>query len=174
MPTWRNGLDLKYSFSQSSMLQKFQETLKSQGAVLIEKQHPQVIQALNIEAWHKDNIYVVPNAAMPMIDAQELLLCSDRLISDYSSCIFDFECMRRPAIHYAYDYEAFKSDDRGVEYELSDIAAGPIAKTEGELLSALIMDDEKIVNSKGPHWRLPIDGENGVACETFARWVGLI
>ena len=174
MPTWRNGLDLKYSFSQSSMLQKFQETLKSQGAVLIEKQHPQVIKALNIEAWHKGNIYVVPNAAMPMIDAQELLLCSDRLISDYSSCIFDFECMRRPAIHYAYDYEAFKNDDRGVEYELSDIAAGPIAKTEGELLSALMMDDEKIVNSKGPHWRLPIDGENGVACETFARWVGLI
>lgn len=174
MPTWRNGLELRYSFSQSRMLEKFQEVLTAQNAVLVEKQHPQVISALDIESWHQDNVYVVPNAAMPMIDAQELLLCSDRLISDYSSCLFDFECMMRPVIHYAYDYEEFKKNDRGVEYELYDIAAGPVAKTEDELLSALMMRDEEIVNVKGPHCQLPIDGENGKSCETFARWVGLV
>ena len=174
MPTWRNGLELNYSFSQSRMLMKFQEILAEQNAILIEKQHPQVIHSLNIDAWHQDNVYVVSNEIMPMIDAQELMLCSDRLISDYSSCLFDFECMGRPVIHYAYDYKAYKNNDRGVEYELSDVAAGPIAETEEELLSKLMMSDEEIVNEKGPHWRVPIDGENGVACEMFARWVGLI
>ena len=174
MPTWRNGLELSYSFSRSPMLSGFQEALKSQNAVLVEKQHPQVISALNIESWHQDNIYVVPNAAMPMIDTQELLLCSNRLVSDYSSCLFDFECMGRPVIHYAYDYEEFKKNDRGVEYELYDIAAGPVARTEAELLSVLKMRDEEIINAKGGHWLMPIDGERGKACETFARWVGLV
>ena len=174
MPTWRNGLQLNYSFSSSPFLAKFQEILGMKNAVLVEKQHPQVIRALNIETWHQDNVYVVPNEVMPMIDAQELMLCSDRLISDYSSCLFDFECMGRPAIHYAYDYEEFKRNDRGVEYELEDVAAGPVARTEPELMSILKMEDAQIVKTKGRHWRVPIDGENGKACETFARWVGLI
>ena len=174
MPTWRNGLELKYSFLQSKILSNIQEILETQNAILVEKQHPQVIRALNIDAWHQGYVYIVPNEVMPMIDAQELMLCSDRLISDYSSCLFDFECMERPAIHYAYDYEAFKKNDRGVEYALEDIAAGPVAKTEIELLSVLKMTDEEIVKTKGRHWRLPIDGENGIACEMFARWVGLM
>lgn len=112
MPTWRKGLELKFTFTQSSLLPKYQETLRAQKAVLIEKQHPQVIRALNINAWQQGDIYVVPNDAMPKIDAQELLLCADRLVSDYSSCLFDFECMGRPVIHYAYDYESFRLTKR--------------------------------------------------------------
>lgn len=174
MPTWRNGLELKYSFSHSEMLDEFQAVLESQNAIIVEKQHPQVIQALNIDAWHQGSVYVVPNDAMPQIDAQELLLCADRLISDYSSCLFDFECMGRPVIHYAYDYDSFKNDDRGFEYELSEIAAGPVVKNEEALLNALKMSDDEIVRAKGEHWQLPIDGENGKGCETFAKWMGVI
>ena len=111
---------------------------------------------------------------MSQIDAQELLLCADRLISDYSSCLFDFECMGRPVIHYAYDYDSFKNDDRGFEYELSEIAAGPVVKNEEALLNALKMSDDEIVRAKGEHWQLPIDGENGKGCETFAKWMGVI
>ena len=174
MPTWRNGLDIKYSFSNSPFLSDFQAILRDQNAVLIEKQHPQVIAALNIEKRRLDNVYVVPNVSMPEIDTQELLLCADRLISDYSSCLFDFELMNRPVIHFAYDYEDFKRNDRGVEYDLGEIAAGPVVKNEQELLSAIKMTDAEITASKGLKWRVPVEGECGNSCETFARWVGLI
>jgi len=174
MPTWRNGLALNFTFTTSAILPELQDVLKNQNAVLIEKQHPQVIRALNINAWQQGDIYVVSNSTMSEIDTQELLLCAERLISDYSSCLFDFECMNRPVIHYAYDYDAFKRNDRGVEYELADIAAGPVVKTEEELLRVMQMSDDDIIRQKGPHFNLPIDGETGNSCEMFCRWVGMV
>lgn len=111
---------------------------------------------------------------MPDIDVQELLLCAQRLVSDYSSVVCDFECMGRPVIQFVYDYDYYANDDCGFEYNFEDIAAGPLVKTEEDLLAALEMTDEKLLSMKGPRWREPIDGENGTACETFARHVGLI
>lgn len=174
MPTWRKQLDLKYSFSTSILREKFEALLEKQDAIVIEKQHPQVIYALNISEFHTGNIHMVSNEQMPLIDVQELLLCSQRLLSDYSSCVCDFECMSRPVIHFVYDYEYYGKDDCGFEYDFKEIAAGPLVKTEEELLSTLAMTDEQLLSMKGPNWRDPIDGENGTACETFAKHVGLI
>lgn len=43
-------------------------------------------------------------------DMQELLLASDLFITDYSSCIFDFALMRKPAFLYASDYEEYQKE----------------------------------------------------------------
>ena len=174
MPTWRKGRTLKYSFQTSGMRRRFDELLEKQGAVIVEKQHPQVIHEMDIQECHEGNIHIVANAAMPDIDGQELLLCAERMISDYSGCLFEFECMGRPVIHFAYDYDYFLNDDKGFEYDLAEIAAGPIAKDETELLSFLALSDSQLLSMKGPKWREPIDGENGTACETFAKHVGLV
>lgn len=174
MPTWRKGRSVTYSFSTTKMRGRFNDLLERHGAILVEKQHPQVIHEMDIRESHEGSIHVVANATMPDIDGQELLLCAERMISDYSGCLFEFECMGRPVIHFAYDYDYYSNDDRGFEFDLAEIAAGPIAKTEAELLTVLEMSDEQLLSQKGPKWREPIDGENGTACETFARHVGLV
>ena len=174
MPTWRNNLDLAYSFSRSVVRNRVDALLKEQNAIIIEKQHPQVIHALDIKEDHMGSIHIVSNAAMPDIDVQELQLCSQRMISDYSSLVCDFESMGRPVIHFTYDYDYYRDDDCGFEYPLEDIAAGPIVKTEEDLIKALEMTDEQLISMRGPRWQEPIDGERGTACETFARHVGLI
>lgn len=174
MPTFRKQRDLKYSFSTSTLRDRFDALLERQGAIIIEKQHPQVIYALGLKESHLGNIHMVSNDAMPLIDVQELQLCAQRMVSDYSSVVCDFECMGRPVLHFVYDYDYYRNDDSGVEYDLEEIAAGPIVRTEEELLSALEMTDDQLLSLKGPKWREPINGENGHACETFARHVGLI
>ena len=174
LPTWRNTLDLKYSFTLSPLREKFDALLARQNAIIIEKQHPQVIHALDIKESHAGNIHVVSNEAMPDVDVQELMLCAQRMVSDYSSVVCDFECMGRPVIQFVYDYDSYGNDDCGFEYNFEEIAAGPLVRTEEELLAALEMTDVQLLAMKGPKWREPIDGENGTACETFARHVGLI
>ena len=82
--------------------------------------------------------------------------------------------MGRPVIQFVYDYHDYANDDCGFEYDFEEIAAGPLVSTESELLAALEMTDDQLLSLKGPKWQEPIDGENGHACETFARHVGLI
>lgn len=174
MPTWRSTLDLKYSFTTSHRRGQFDALLANQGAIIIEKQHPQVIYSLDIKESHIGNIHMVSNDAMPDIDVQEILLCSQRMISDYSSVVCDFECMRRPVVQFVYDYESYGNDECGFEYNFEEIAAGPLVRTEEELLAILEKTDGELLSMKGPRWKEPVDGENGTACETFSRHVGLI
>lgn len=50
-------------------------------------------------------------------DMQELLCASDLLISDYSSCMFDFALTRRPVLIYATDIDEYNTE-RGFLYPL--------------------------------------------------------
>lgn len=45
-------------------------------------------------------------------DAQELILISDCLISDYSSCMWDFSLTGKPCFVFAPDYQAYTDTDR--------------------------------------------------------------
>lgn len=49
--------------------------------------------------------------------AFEALGAADILISDYSSCFFDYLVLNRPIIHFIYDYESYKRKDRGIYTE---------------------------------------------------------
>lgn len=64
-------------------------------------------------------------------DAQELLSASDVLISDYSSCMFDFMLSKRPVFIYATDRREY-AQERGLYYPLEDTPF-PIAESGKEL-----------------------------------------
>lgn len=53
-------------------------------------------------------------------DVQDLLICSDCLLTDYSSIIFDFGIMNKPAFIYAPDYDEYKND-RGIYFDLEKL-----------------------------------------------------
>ena len=73
-------------------------------------------------------------------DMQDLLVAADALISDYSSCMFDFMLTRRPVFVYAPDINEYERG-RGFYYPMSETPF-PVAKTEAELAENIRTFDE--------------------------------
>ena len=76
-------------------------------------------------------------------DMQSLLMATDVMISDYSSCIFDAALRRIPCFTYATDFDQYKCEERGVYYEMEELPF-PYAKSNDELVlnvKAFDMDD---------------------------------
>jgi CDP-glycerol glycerophosphotransferase len=68
-------------------------------------------------------------------DMQELMAASEILISDYSSCLFDFMLTRRPAFIFATDLAEYEND-RGFYYS-PRTTPFPIAESNEELARAI-------------------------------------
>lgn len=73
-------------------------------------------------------------------DMQELLLAADAVITDYSSCIYDYLLTRRPGFIYAPDMSSFDAR-RGLCYPLSETPF-PLAETDEQLEQAICSFDE--------------------------------
>lgn len=76
-------------------------------------------------------------------DMQRLLMATDVVVSDYSSCIFDAALRRIPCFTYATDFEQYKYEERGVYYEMEELPF-PYAKDNDEMeqnVKAFDMDD---------------------------------
>jgi CDP-glycerol glycerophosphotransferase len=71
-------------------------------------------------------------------EIQELYLASDVLVTDYSSVFFDFACLRRPIVFYAYDLDAYRDHLRGFYLDYERDLPGPVVTTEKELYAALL------------------------------------
>jgi len=75
-------------------------------------------------------------------DINDLYICSDLLITDYSSVFFDYANLRRPIIFYMYDREQYGSVIRGFYIDLAELP-GPIVETEDDLVEAVLGFDEE-------------------------------
>lgn len=69
-------------------------------------------------------------------DVEELMLASDLLVTDYSSIMFDYANLGRPIVIYAPDWEVYH-DVRGVYFDLTADAPGPVSYTQEELSDVL-------------------------------------
>ena len=128
-------------------MDKLNNILEVQGAVIVEKSH-----FVN-EYWRKHDPLKSPKNIINIndfaeIDTQELLLITDILITDYSSCYFDFLLMDRPIIHYAYDYDYYNDDDRGFYYSLEDVSGGNIIKS----IASLIQEIHCTLSQRDTNW----------------------
>ncbi len=68
-------------------------------------------------------------------DMADLLLVADSVITDYSSCIYDFLLTRRPAFVYASDCKAYERE-RGLYYPLRETPFA-VAEDTGQLAQAI-------------------------------------
>ena len=76
-------------------------------------------------------------------DMQRLLMATDVMVSDYSSCIFDAALRRIPCFAYATDFDQYKYEERGVYYEMEELPF-PYAKNNDEMeqnVKAFEMED---------------------------------
>lgn len=92
-------------------------------------------------------------------DMQELLAASDLLISDYSSCIWDFSFLDRPCYLYVPDLEEYRKN-RGFYVDI-DRWHMPYAENDEDLL-------EQIMNIKDVDWHKQMEAHRKEmrACET--------
>lgn len=141
MPTFRDKTADVFSFCDAHIASQIGKLAEEHHFVLIEKAH--------VKSGNKDEVNLKDNHIyrMPTEDAQILLGGADILITDYSSCFFDFMVRDKPIIHYIYDFDYYKTKDRGVYYEVDDVACGSVVYNEEQLLGAiednLISDIEK-------------------------------
>jgi len=74
-------------------------------------------------------------------DMQELMCASDVLISDYSSCLYDFCMTRRPSFVYATDLDNYMNNDRSFAYPFEKWPY-PVATSNEELVDRILNFDE--------------------------------
>ena len=99
--------------------------------------------------WHPVLIPFLKGRTMPegVIDAtdypdmQELIMATDLMLSDYSSCLFDAALREIPCFTYATDFERYKSE-RGVYYEMEELPF-PYARNNDELMHNIETFDQK-------------------------------
>ncbi len=67
----------------------------------------------------------------------DLFRAADAMITDYSSVMFDFSVTGRPMIFFVPDLDDYRDSVRGVYFDLSTQAPGPVVFTQDEVLDAV-------------------------------------
>ena len=138
LPTFRDNKRDNFSFSNlnGKHLRSLNNILSKNDAVIVEKKHfVNTLEKQRKQLRHHDSIITIVETTD--VDTQELLLVSDVLITDYSGCYFDMLLLDRPIIHYAYDYDYYVHKDRGLYYDLADMAGGDVVHTMEDLIQVL-------------------------------------
>jgi CDP-glycerol glycerophosphotransferase (TagB/SpsB family) len=126
LPTLRDKSKGQFDFNWD----KLNEALEERNCHLLLKLHPVDQAGLEVDL---SNISIVEKGA----EVYDLLPHVDSLISDYSSIIWDYMLLDRPIIYFLPDHEAFVAGGRALNFDIHDIAVGPVCETETELVEAI-------------------------------------
>ena len=139
MPTFRKNpygaaVSDGFSFKDLRKNQDFVDYITKNNVVIVEKAHfvNQTRDGMTSSDGH-DRIYSLNDVA-----AQDLLCAADLLVTDYSGVFFDYLLLDRPIVHYLYDYDEYRTQDRGLYYDKEDVIGGEEADDESQLVEALI------------------------------------
>lgn len=75
-------------------------------------------------------------------DMQRLLMATDVMVSDYSSCIFDAALRRIPCFTYATDFSEYKNEERGVYYEMEELPFPYATNNDAMEQNVMAFDEE--------------------------------
>lgn len=135
-PTWRenNKDDNGYQFDIPFNFSKLKELLPDNWVLLV-RMHYLVSDKLIISDNDKDQIINLSNYN----DMAELLLISDVLITDYSSCFFDYALLNRPIVFYLHDRQEYEENLRGLYLtDLMNLLPGNIVEDEKSFYNLII------------------------------------
>ena len=144
-PTWRlrfkdnRHIDMNvYDIDMQRLKQTLTEKYGGEWTMLL-RFHPSLrLYAKGYQEAHPEVMDVTDYQ-----DMQSLLMATDVMISDYSSCVFDAALRRVPCFTYATDFDQYKFEERGVYYEMEELPF-PYAKNNDELeqnVKAFDMED---------------------------------
>ena len=133
MPTHRRSGKTKINCNIIFNIEELNDFCRKNNCIFVIKKH----------YYHRDENteligcqYVI-DITKEAYDPQELLYAADILITDYSSCYYDYLLLDRPVLFYNYDYDDYLLNDREMYYKYDEVTPGIISHTFEELLSAL-------------------------------------
>lgn len=105
-PTFRDEFDKSvFNLDFERITRQFEEKFNCECVLLI-RLHPLMIEESKTQFKYSDKVI---NATL-YSDAQEILISSDFIITDYSSIIFDFMLMKKPGFLYTPDLDKYKNE----------------------------------------------------------------
>lgn len=136
-PTFRDNSNtlktFEYDFSNiiSELRKKF-----GYDYILLVKLHPNIAQLIQNSSEALDlgiDYFDVSNYA----DMQELLLASDVLITDYSSCMFDAMLAKKKVFLLAKDFDEYIKNDRNLLFDLKKDIPFTFSDNEADLITKI-------------------------------------
>lgn len=138
VPTFREDLRMEcYDLDLETVKRKMHERFGGEWETVV-RLHPRTLKNAGDVMGNKvvDATYYE--------DIQELLACAGAVITDYSSCIFDFMLTGRPAFVYAPDWQKYEQE-RGLYFSIRDTPF-QVAETNAEMLKNIEKYDENKYN----------------------------
>ncbi len=136
-PTFREDYRLDcYDIGYADVLAALRQRFGGEWVILV-RLHPRVQDYAQRVIPRSERI--LDATAYP--DIQELIAAADVMLTDYSSCIFDFLLTRRPGFLFAVDEEEY-DQERGFYYPLKDTPF-PVSHTSAELVQQILELDEE-------------------------------
>ncbi len=131
-PTYRgsNQYNAYYDYSKLDF-DKLTDYCKKTNSVFIFGKHHFIREEIPIMPEHEKYLYDFSKYKL-----NDTFYITDILITDYSSCFYDFLLLKKPVIFYTYD-KAIYSSTRGVHRPIDKVAPGIVCETFDELLKAL-------------------------------------
>ncbi len=164
-PTYRgNNKALAYYPYEKVDFKELYDFCKDEYVVLF-KMHPWVAEGVPIEDEMQDIFVDVGDYP----DINDLFYITDLLISDYSSGIFEYSIMNKPALFYAFDEYQY-AYTRGFHRKFRENAPGKICYTFDEVMKALREKDfefEKIA----PYVKYHFDRIDSKATDRVIDWI---
>jgi CDP-ribitol ribitolphosphotransferase len=135
-PTYRGTTqkDAYYDFDKLD-LPKLYEFCKENNTVVIFKMHHFIKEPVPIEDYMRDLFIEINDEKI-----NNLYYISDVLITDYSSCFYDYSLLKKPILFYLYDEDLYIAT-RGVQRPIEDVAPGKICHSFDEMLDAIKNED---------------------------------
>jgi len=126
-PTWRDNLTEMVTFLDVARLAA---DLGEEYVVLLRGHSRTMLYGADVHVPG-----VVDVTSYPHIT--DLFLAADAMITDYSSVMFDYSATGRPMIFFVPDLDDYRDSLRGVYFDLSEVAPGPVLATQDEVLDAI-------------------------------------
>lgn len=130
-PTWRESKDTNcFNLNASDLIRSLEQRFGGEWIFCV-RMHPRVkakpdgCGVVDVSSW---------------ADIQEIMIESDVMITDYSSCIYDFVLTKRPGFIFATDRAEY-DNTRGLYYRLEETPF-PIAENQAELEQNILCFDE--------------------------------
>lgn len=144
-PTWRQNTNDYYQFS-SSELDHIDRFLKENDCILGVREHFHQRNSFYYQQLEEVGAINVGNTLFKNIET--LIKSAILLITDYSSCHFDFLHLNKPSISFAFDYERYKFKERGFLYEIEEVFNNNVFFNFHDVISQCkaIMVDQKVSN----------------------------
>lgn len=164
-PTFRkDGSLLAYNINFKNLVKELEQKFGGKWKVLV-RLHPNIASKSSELLDNNDAVI----DASKYDDVQELLVATDFMITDYSSCIFDYAISSHMCCIYANDIEEY-TKDRGFYMELSDYPF-EITTTNDELSQCIRDYDEERAKRRIDNFFIQVDSfEDGKGVKTVVDY----